>query len=251
MYFLWDRIILRLQGHLNSLRISGLRGSLKEDGVYGSETLSAWNEFCSLIVKGSVPTLVWTKPLQSELTHINLNFKETSIGNFLWLGYDGSETRLLRLDKHPYKKDGKRINEYYHFNVGAMSDALDRQKKLAEKIDHSEITKDAYNLLKNFDSTAKIIRVSGKTLLVTNVIAETISLGQAVYSDLQDADRKIGKSTYREIARISGSWAGSAAGAKVGAMVGAAAGTAVLPGLGTAVGCTMGALILGVTGSFF
>ena len=105
-------------------------------------------------------------------------------------------------------------------------------------------------MLKNFDSTAKIIRVSGKTLLETNVIAETISLGQAVYSDLQDADRKIGKSTYREIARISGSWAGSAAGAKVGAMVGAAAGTAVLPGLGTAVGGTMGALILGVTGSF-
>lgn len=69
----------------------------------------------------------------------------------------------------------------------------------AGKWDHFGISNKAYDALKSFDQTAKVIKVSGKTLLITGIIADTISLGKAIESDLKDADRKLGKTTSIEI----------------------------------------------------
>ena len=51
--------ILQLQKDLNKLGIKGKSGRLKEDGVYGKETLAAWNGFYNKIVNGTVPILNW------------------------------------------------------------------------------------------------------------------------------------------------------------------------------------------------
>ena len=107
-------------------------------------------------------------------------------------------------------------------------------------------TNKAYDALKSFDQTAKVIKVSGKTLLITGIIADTISLGKAIESDLKDADRKLGKTTSIEIIRIIGSWTGSAIGAKYGAMLGASVGTAA----GGIAGGLIGATVLGIIGSY-
>ena len=49
--------ILQLQKNLNKLDIKGKSGKLKEDGVYGKETLSAWLSFVNKLKNGVVPTL--------------------------------------------------------------------------------------------------------------------------------------------------------------------------------------------------
>lgn len=241
--------IKQLQRNLNSLGIRGSDGSLKEDGVYGKATRTAWNIFFTTLVKGPAPVLAWTDFLQSEYTHINLEFKETASGKFLRLGADGESQKLLRLDKHSYRgKDGIYVKDYYHFNIDTLPDASPRQIKLAKKLDHIEISEEAYNLLKNFDNTAKVVRIAGRTLLVVGIVADTISLGQAINEDLNDADKKIGKRTYTEVARIGGGWAGAIAGAKAGAVIGGMAGSSALPGAGTVIGAAGGALILGIIG---
>lgn len=186
--------ITQLQRNLNSLGIRDSNGSLKEDGVYGKAIRTAWNIFFTVLVKGPAPVLAWTDFLQSKYTHINLEFKETASGKFLRLGADGESQKLLRLDKHPYRrKDGTYVKNYYHFNIDTLPDASPRQIKLAKKLDHIEISETAYNLLKNFDNTAKVVRIAGKTLLVAGIVADTISLGQAINEDLNDADKKLAK----------------------------------------------------------
>ena len=64
--------ILQLQKNLNKLGIKGKSGRLKEDGVYGKETLAAWNSFYNKLVDGTVPILNWVDPLQSNLTGITV-----------------------------------------------------------------------------------------------------------------------------------------------------------------------------------
>ncbi|MCI8705012.1 MAG: hypothetical protein HFE60_12250 [Anaerotignum sp.] len=220
---------------------------MKEDGIYGKATRTAWNIFFTTLVKGPAPVLAWTDFLQSEYTHINLEFKETASGKFLRLGADGESQKLLRLDKHSYRgKDGIYVKDYYHFNIDTLPDASPRQIKLAKKLDHIEISGEAYNLLKNFDNTAKVVRIAGRTLLVVGIVADTISLGQAINEDLNDADKKIGKRTYTEVARIGGGWADAIAGAKAGAVIGGMAASSALPGAGTVIGAAGGALILGI-----
>ena len=120
---------------------------------------------------------------------------------------------------------------------------------MADSLDHQEIPEEVYNLLKNFDDTAKIVKIGGKVLLVAGAIADTIALGDAIHTDLNDADQKLGKLTAQTGASIVGSWGGGALGAEAGAYIGAGVGSAIFPGLGTLVGGAVGGLVLGVVGS--
>lgn len=249
------RDILQLQRNLNSLGIRGTGSSLKEDGVFGVETSKALTQFLEYLARTSFKSLTWSTlwidPLQSDLTGIRQRYKITKNGEkYLQLIADNRTKPVMRLDRHPYGKN----RDFPHINVSAFSDSTEKQILNAKKWDHFGISNKAYDALKNFDHTAKVIRVSGKTLLVAGVVYDTISLGKTIESDLKDADRKLGRSTGTEIIGILGSWAGSAAGAKVGAMVGASIGTSALPGVGTAVGGIAGGLIgatvLGIAGSY-
>jgi len=120
---------------------------------------------------------------------------------------------------------------------------------MADALDHQEIPDWAYDLLKNFDDTAKIIKIGGKILLVSGVIADAIVLGDAIHTDLNDADKKLGKLTAQTGASIIGSWGGGALGAEAGAYIGAGIGSMIFPGPGTLVGGAVGSLVLGIAGS--
>lgn len=250
-----SRDILNLQRNLNKLGFRGEGSSLKEDGVFGQRTSSALEQFLENLTRTSFRSLswstIWIDPLQTDLTGIRHDYKITKNGEkYLQLLFEERSKPVMRLDRHPYGKN----RDFPHINVSAFDDFTERQRLNAKKWDHFGISNKAYEALKNFDHSAKVIKVAGKTLLVAGVIADTISLGKAVESDLKDADRKLGKTTGTEIFRIAGSWTGSAIGAKYGSMLGASFGTAALPGIGTAVGGIAGGLIgatvLGIAGSY-
>ena len=173
-----------------------------------------------------------------------------------FVGGDAEKIRRLQHSLNELGLDGDSLTEdgVYGRKTEAKWDALPgssaRQRALAKGLDHVEISENAYRVLKNFNDTAKIVRAAGKVLLVAGAALDALELYQTVQDDLQDADRKIGKKTYSEIASIGGSWSGATLGAKSGAMAGAAIGTAILPGVGTAVGGIAGGLILGIVGSY-
>ena len=107
-----------------------------------------------------------------------------------------------------------------------------------------EISKEAYDILKDFQHSAKVVKTAGRIFLVAGAALDALELANTI------DDGKIGKITYMSAASIGGSWAGGALGAKGGALAGAAIGTAILPGIGTAIGGIAGGLILGVAGSY-
>jgi len=236
--------ILELQKALNEL---GVSERLKEDGVYGRKTEGSRTALLDELMRGTFPTLAWIDPLQSRSTGIHAATKTTKDGRtFSQLVADGNATPLFRADLHPYKGN----QTYYHINVDTLPEASLRQRSLAKKLDHAEISKEAYDILKDFRTSGKIIRIAGRVLVVTGGVLDVLELCNTIDDDLHDADRKIGKKTYSAAADIGGSWAGSALGAKFGAWAGAAIGTAILPGVGTAIGGIAGGMILGVAGSF-
>ena len=96
----------------------------------------------------------------------------------------------------------------------------------------------------------KKIRISARVLLIPGVAWEVFDLSQTIETDLHDADRKIGKTTYSHVASIVGNWSLSAFLSAKGAAAGAAIGTAIMPGVGTAVGGVVGGMTLGLAGSF-
>lgn len=220
---------------------------LLEDGVCGKKTDGARESFLAELARGTFPTLAWLDPLQSSWTGIRAATKITRDGrNFSRLVSSESNMPLFRADLHPYKGN----TSYYHINVDALPDASAWQKRLASKLDHTEISKEAYDIQKDFQHSAKVVRIAGRVLLVAGAALDALELCNVIDGDLHDADQKIGKKTYSTAASIGGSWAGGALGAKGGALAGAAIGTAILPGLGTAVGGIAGGLILGVAGSY-
>lgn len=236
--------IRQLQGKLNELSV-GER--LKEDGVYGKKTDGVREGFLTELARGSFPTLVWIDPLQSGWTGIQAASKITKDGrSFSRLVSEKSNMPLFRADLHLYRGNPS----YYHINVDTLPNTSLWQRRLASELDHAEISKEAYDILKDFQHSAKVVRIAGRLLLVAGAALDALELCNVIDEDLHDADQKIGKKTYTAVASIGGSWAGSALGAKGGAFAGAAIGTAILPGLGTAVGGITGGLILGIAGSY-
>lgn len=89
-----------------------------------------------------------------------------------------------------------------------------------KRLNHYPLSEKAYNFLKNLDKAQKTVKIAGKVLLVCGLGLDVLELGMAIYDDLTDADRKLGKKTLSTIASIGGSWAGASIGAKLGAAAG-------------------------------
>lgn len=89
----------------------------------------------------------------------------------------------------------------------------------------------------------------GEILLAAGIVADAITLGDAIHTDLNDADQKLGKLTAQTSASIIGSWGGGTLGAEAGTYGGAMIGSMIFPGPGTLVGGAVGGLVLGIVGS--
>ena len=247
--------IRKLQSKLNEMHIGE---HLTEDGVYGKKTEQAVAELFDQLFHGSIHTLAWINPLQSSSTGIT---SEPIIKN--------GETIFSLRDSSARSVSGKPIVvfrpdtphngfPYTHINAvegrslknGQYIPSSERQLANLNAMNHTEISEDAYRLLKDFDGTCKKVRTAGRVLLVAGLALEALELYQTIESDLHDADRKIGKKTYSHVASIVGSWALSALGSKGGAWIGATIGTAIMPGVGTAIGGAVGGVTLGLVGSF-
>lgn len=245
--------IRQLQQRLNELHLGG---RLLEDGVYGEKTEQAVADFIQQLLHGSVPTLTWVDPLQSSLTGITSAKISGSGISALW---DFSK-RSVNQDKGiiVFRADAPhgRFN-YPHINTvegrsikSGKYNPSEFQRANLNAWNHTQISDNAYRVLKDFDGAAKKVRVAGKILLVTGAALDVLELYQTVEGDLHDADRKIGKKTYSAVAGIGGSWGLGVLGAKGGAAAGAAIGTAIMPGVGTAIGGAVGGLVLGIAGSY-
>lgn len=250
--------ILNLQRNLNALGITGKHGKLKEDGVYGEETLSAWNQLSKSLVSGSVPVLTYVDILQSDLTGVThkvevKNISEAKLKNprlknlpdmndYSMLLYmkNGKKSRAFMLDRANYE-DGKNLS--FHINYDP-----DKPAFLKKYLNHKEIPESVYIRFKNFTKAGKVVRMSGKTLLVAGLLLDALEAGNAIIDDLNDADKKIGKKSGMAVAKIGSRWAGAAIGAKIGAMAGAAIGSFAL-GPGTAVGGAVLGLAGGIAGA--
>lgn len=77
--------------------------------------------------------------------------------------------------------------------MDALPDASAWQKRLASKLDHTEISKEAYDILKDFQHSAKVVRIAGRVLLVAGAALDALELCNVIDGDLHDADQKIGK----------------------------------------------------------
>lgn len=235
--------VLGLQKALNN--ISGF-GTLTEDGIYGEKTSNAWRDFMDNLAHGAFPSLTYIDPLQTTKTGVGVASRVTKNGEtFSRIIDSASGIPLFRADRHPFGKN----RDYFHVNVDALKDAPSWQKGFAKATDHMQISEGAYSLLKNFDDTAKVVRIGGRILLVAGIAMDVLELGSVISDDLSDADQKLGKATASATTSIIGSWSGGMLGAKAGAALGAGIGTAILPGLGTAIGGIAGGLILGIAGS--
>ncbi|MCI2056633.1 MAG: hypothetical protein LKJ86_05735 [Oscillibacter sp.] len=245
--------IRELQQKLNEL---GISDRLTEDGVYGKKTNASVEKLMDAL-RGSVPTLAWIDPLQSSHTKIysipieSNGLRYSSLRDLSPRSINPKGTTIFRADAPHSGAD------FYHINTvegksikSGKYTASEWQLNNLNGLNHTEISEDAYTVLKNFDGVAKKIRVAGRVLAATGVVLDALELYQSIEIDKHDADRKIGKTTYSEIASIGGSWAGGALGAKGGALLGASIGTAIFPGVGTAIGGVAGGLILGIVGSF-
>lgn len=226
---------------------------MKEDGVYGSKTEAAFESFMDSL-HGSVPSLVWVNPLQTSLTGIEFDNISGKGVAALW---DKSPTRVetgkpvivFRPDMEP--------GGNYHVNTvnghlirDGKYTPTELQRTNLNQWNHTPIDEETYQFLKNFDGVSKKIQTAGKVLLVAGIVLDAIELYLTIQSDLHDADQKIGKKTYSELASMGGSWTLGALGAEGGAAIGATIGTAIMPGIGTAVGGFAGGLVLGMVGSF-
>ena len=235
--------VLALQKALN--KIPGY-DTLTEDGVYGEKTSSSYNLLINELLHGTFPMLTFIDPLQSKYTGISAITAPTKQGDkFTKIFAKGTSGPIFRADKHPIGGG----NPVPHFNAKAVDGAPAWQQSMADALDHKPIPDEVYNLLKNFDDTARIIKIGGKILLAAGIVADAITLGDAIHTDLNDADQKLGKLTAQTGASIFGSWGGGTLGAEAGTYAGAAIGTAIFPGLGTLVGGAVGGLVLGIVGS--
>ena len=245
--------IRQLQQKLNELNLGG---QLLEDGVYREKTEKAVADFMQQLLHGSVPTLTWGDPLQSSLTGITSAKISGSNISALWDFSKRSANQnkgiiVFRVDEPHSGFNYPHINTVEGRSIkSGKYNPSEFQRANLNALNHTEISDDAYRVLKDFDGVAKKVRVAGKILLVAGAALDALELYQTIEGDLHDADRKIGKKTYSAVAGIGGSWGLGALGAKGGAAAGAAIGTAIMPGVGTAIGGAVGGLVLGIAGSY-
>lgn len=238
--------ILQLQRDLNDLGF----GRLTEDGVYGKKTNNTVESFLQDLSHGTFSSLTWVDPLQRNITKIKTGTKITKSGQiYSQLMTEGVSAPIFKADKHTYHG----IKDYTHVNVNVsdIPDIKERQIEFASKLDHKHVSNEVYAILKDFDHSAKVVKTAGKVLLVTGIVLDTLELYGAIENDLNDADRKLGRTTSSAVASIVGSWGLGAVGAEGGAVLSAAIGTAILPGVGTAIGGVAGGLVLGIVDSSF
>lgn len=124
-------------------------------------------------------------------------------------------SRLLQFDYH-YLKGAPQGTKDFHINAEADDVASELQKATAKFLNHKKIPETAYNTFKDFDNVEKYVKVGGKALTIAGFVFDAYDFGTSVYTDLNDEDRKLGKTTVSSAAGIAGSWAGGAAGAKLG-----------------------------------
>ena len=110
-------------------------------------------------------------------------------------------------------------------------------------MDHTEISKEAYDILKNFRNSGTIVRIGGRVLVVAGTLLDALELGVAVHEDLTDADKKLGGKTLYTSISIGGRWAGAAIGAQIGAWAG------TLTGFAAPVAIPVLSLVGGIAGS--
>ncbi len=220
--------VLALQKALNKIPGSD---TLTEDGIYGEKTSNGWNDLMNLLTHGSVPILGFIDPLQSNITSITIGATKN--------GADQGLTNALMMGPRPYihfdpphggGKGGfrgtKRSINYYHINLDTIKNAPGIYQWLSYRYNHYPISEDAYNILKNLEKTGKVVRIAGKVLLIAGAVLDAVEIGSAMYTDLNDADGKLGKTTASAIAEVGGSWGGAFLGAKLGALAGTFAGPA-------------------------
>ena len=139
--------------------------------------------------------------------------------------------------------------DYPHINLEGLKDSNALYNWLQVNYNHYPLSEEAYNVLKNFEKTGEVVRVAGRVLLVAGIVLDALEIGTTMYSDLNDADGRLGKKTISTVASIGGSWGGSIVGANVGAAIGVLAGPAapiavpvlgIVGGIGGAIGGAIG-----------
>ena len=186
--------ILQLQRDLNELGF----GRLTEDGVYGEKTNEAWLRFLSELEHGTVPTLCWVDTLKSDLTGIALGATKNAEKAGLKNAYKMGSRPYIHIDESHnsgtvFFRGVKRKMDYPHLNFDDVPESNALYDWLQKEYNHYPLSDDAYNTLKNLESTGKIVRKAGKALLVAGVALDALELGLAIHDDLHDADKKLEK----------------------------------------------------------
>lgn len=166
--------ILQLQKNLNKLGIKGKSGRLKEDGVYGKETLSAWIAFMKKLETGTVPTLAWVDALKNNSTTLEIGngFKEinNAIQDTVLMDKPFRNKNILqnhhyfRIDPpHPtssgyrwgaFRGTNRPIN-YNHINIDFGETPTSFQSWIQKNYNHYPLTDSAYNPQKTSKPLAK------------------------------------------------------------------------------------------------
>ena len=220
--------IRELQSKLNQL---GVDEHLNEDGVYGKKTLAAWEKFISNLEHGTVPTLAWIDPMQSNRTGITVGRsrygKTHNLDDALMIGFHP----YIRIEPKPngtetaWVRGVKTDITYPHINFNPRPDS-NYYDQIQSNYNHYRLSDSAYDKLKDLKSAGKMVHVAGRVLLVAGIALDALELGTTIDADLKDADRKLGKKTLSTAVGIGGSWASAALGVKLGAPACAATGPA-------------------------
>lgn len=224
--------IRKLQQKLNELGVAD--GCLTVDGVYGKETMKAWEEFVDKVSHGAYPALGWIDPLKNSSIPLDIGSSRQGLNNVIRNAEAG--THYFRIDPPHIRSNGSALLgnfrgsripiDYNHINIDFPNDPTVVQSWIQERYNHYPLSDDAYAAVKDLKALGKTVRIAGKVLLVAGVTLDAMELGMAIEADLNDADGKLGKTTALTAASIGGRWAGAAGGAKLGAIAGGLAGPA-------------------------
>lgn len=165
---------MQLQKNLNKLGIKGKNGRLKEDGVYGKETLSAWMAFMKKLETGTVPTLAWVDALKNNSVQLEIgsSFAGTNntIQDAILMHEVGRGKRQALQNWHYFRIDpphqaqqgwfrGRRQPiDYNHINIDFQKPPTEFQTWLKKNFNHYPLTDNAYNATKDLKAFGKNVR---------------------------------------------------------------------------------------------